>query len=141
LGNIADRLLETDLHRIKLMIWPFATAVAIACEQQGRLAANTGLAACAFARASATAAAGEAAAAAGQVVTLHGYRTGTARLDRGLGFGDVRGKRAHPLLAASSSQIGPACAGQECRSCVKAALDGQPDGSRLVVYTMAAWTG
>jgi hypothetical protein len=91
LGNIAARLLETDLRRIKLMIWPFATAVAIACEQQGRLAANTGLAACVFARASATAAAGEATAAAGQAVTLHRYRTGTARLDRGLAFGDLRG--------------------------------------------------
>ena len=29
-GNIADRLLETDLRRSQLMIWPFTTAVAIA---------------------------------------------------------------------------------------------------------------
>ena len=29
-GNIAGCLLETDLRRIQLMIWPFATAVAIA---------------------------------------------------------------------------------------------------------------
>jgi hypothetical protein len=29
-GNIADRLLETDLRRIQLTIWPFTTAVAIA---------------------------------------------------------------------------------------------------------------
>jgi hypothetical protein len=81
------------------MIWPFATAVAIACEQQGRLAANTGLAACVFARASATAAAGEAAAAAGQVVTLHRYRTGTARLDRGLGFGELHAPDGSPRRA------------------------------------------
>jgi hypothetical protein len=30
MGNIADRLLETDLRRIQLTIWPFATAVAMA---------------------------------------------------------------------------------------------------------------
>jgi len=28
--DIADRLLETDLRRSQLMIWPFTTAVAIA---------------------------------------------------------------------------------------------------------------
>jgi hypothetical protein len=30
MGTIAERLLETDLRRIQLTIWPFATAAAIA---------------------------------------------------------------------------------------------------------------
>jgi hypothetical protein len=32
-GKHRRRLLETDLRRIQLTIWPFATAVAIACER------------------------------------------------------------------------------------------------------------
>jgi hypothetical protein len=34
MGTIADRLLETDLRRIQLTIWPFATAAAIAWKDE-----------------------------------------------------------------------------------------------------------